>query len=61
MNYMFLSEIRALSREKVRYVMWMCLSAARDDSPAAEVSAEKCVSYKVMETWKESGEDATIM
>lgn len=24
------------------------VSAARDDSPAAEGSAEKCVSYKVM-------------
>lgn len=37
------------------------VSAARDDSPAAEVSAEKCVSYKVMKTWKESGEGAMAM
>lgn len=41
--------------------MWVCPSAARDDSPAAEVSAEKYVSYKVMKTWKEPGEDTTVM
>lgn len=40
--------------------MWVCFSAVRDDSPAAEISVEKCVSYKVMKTWKES-EDSTIM
>jgi len=36
----------------------MCPSTV-DDSPADEVSAEKCLGYLVMRTLKEPGEDAT--
>lgn len=38
--------------------MWMCPSAVHD-SPAAEISAEKCIGYTMVRTLKKPGEDTT--